>query len=58
MKLLRLLAPLVLAAAASAQDVGTTLPGSFELSDFTQTGARSLADYRGRAVLLEFFAYW
>ena len=40
-----------------AQDVGTTVPG-FVLDDFSQTGAESYDDLVGRAVLLEFFAYW
>lgn len=42
---------------ATGQDVGSYLP-SLELDDFAQTGARSLDDFVGRAVLIEFFAYW
>ena len=29
-----------------------------ELEDFTATQASSLVDLRGRAVLIEYFAYW
>ena len=56
----KLLLPLVLLGAANiaaAQDVGTSLP-VIELEDFTQTPARSFDDFVGRAVLIEFFAYW
>ncbi len=47
-----------LATNASAQvAVGSTLP-NFELKDFAQTKATSVADFTGRAVLYEFFAFW
>ena len=46
----------LLAAGAHAQ-VGSSLP-KVELEGFTQTGAESWEDYAGRAVLIEFFAYW
>ena len=46
-----LLAPVV------AQDVGQSLP-PVELEDFAQTPAKSFDDFLGRAVLIEFFAYW
>ena len=46
-----------LASSAAAQGVGTKLP-AVELEDFTQTPARSFEDYLGRAVLIEFFAFW
>jgi len=43
------------APAAGAPD--KKLP-EFELFDFAQTGASSVADLAGRAVLYEFFAFW
>ena len=43
---------------ASSQEVGTQLPFEFELEDFTQIPARSFDDLKGRAILVEFFAYW
>jgi hypothetical protein len=46
-----------LALPASAQGVGSRIP-EVELADFGQTGAKSFEDYYGRAVLIEFFAYW
>jgi hypothetical protein len=61
---MRLTAILALALAASlgqmaaAQDVGTRLPEELELEDFSATKARSFGDFYGRAVLIEFFAYW
>jgi hypothetical protein len=36
---------------------GGTLPPA-NLEDFGQTKAKSLDDFAGRAVLMEFFAYW
>jgi hypothetical protein len=30
----------------------------FEAEGFTQTKAKSFDDFAGRAVLIEFFAYW
>ena len=56
----RILAPLAVATLAglgSAQQVGSRLP-AVNLSGFSQTGAQSFEDFYGRAVLLEFFAYW
>ena len=50
-------AALLLAAPASAQRPGTALP-EIELTGLTQTPARSFDDFKGRAVLIEFFAYW
>lgn len=38
--------------------VGDTLPGPLALEGFSQTDATSFEDYAGRAVLVEFFAYW
>lgn len=46
-----------LIAPAAAQGVGTPLP-EIELEGFSQTGAKSFDDFFGRAVLIEFFAYW
>jgi hypothetical protein len=47
----------LLATLAGAQDVGSRLP-SIDLKDYTQTQATSFEDFAGRAVLIEFFAYW
>jgi len=52
--------PVLLAALAlpvAAQDVGSTIP-EIELEDYSQTEAESFDDFFGRAVLIEFFAYW
>ncbi len=46
-----------LAQPASAQ-VGMRLPAKVELEQFTQTKATSFEDYHGRALLIEFFAFW
>ena len=45
-------------AVASSQGVGSLLYEGVELDDLTQTGATSYEDFTGRAVLIEFFAYW
>ena len=45
------------AAPAAAQDVGSYLP-ALTLEDFAQTGAKSMDDFVGRTLLIEFFAYW
>lgn len=45
-------------AASSAAQVGSPLPEKIELEDFSQTKATSLDDFRGRALMIEFFAYW
>jgi len=42
---------------ASGQGVGSKLP-ALELEGYSQTPAQSFDDYLGRAVLIEFFAYW
>lgn len=47
---------LLWAASANAQ-VGRPLPPA-AIEGFSQTAARSLDDLVGRAVLIEFFAYW
>lgn len=46
-----------LAAVAPAQQVGSSLE-PIELEGFAQTPAGSYDDFSGRAVLIEFFAYW
>lgn len=54
------LATLAFAAAAlvaPASPAGGQLP-TVELEGFAQTKAKSFDDYAGRAVLIEFFAYW
>ena len=38
--------------------VGSPLPSDLDLEGLTQTKARSLGDFAGRVVLLEYFAYW
>ena len=55
-----LFAPFALAAFAlsvPSARAGGQLP-QVELSDFGQTKAKSFDDFAGRAVLIEFFAYW
>jgi len=47
----------LLATPALAQGVGSKVP-AVELEDFTQTPAKSFEDFQGRAVLIEFFAFW
>ncbi|MCC7015453.1 MAG: hypothetical protein IT454_23035 [Planctomycetes bacterium] len=42
---------------ARAQAPGSKLP-QVELEGFAQTGAKTFDDFLGRAVLIEFFAYW
>jgi hypothetical protein len=46
-----------LALPASTARAGGSLP-AVALDDFGQTKAKSLDDFAGRAVLIEFFAYW
>ena len=48
----------LLGVAAEAQSVGKQVPSTVPLEDFAQTEARSYGDFLGRAVLIEFFAYW
>ncbi len=55
-----LLAPLALLAGLSsldAQGVGSRLP-EIELEGYSKTKAKDFGDFQGRAVLIEFFAYW
>lgn len=57
---LAIFAPLALAALALPlpyAPAGGQLPPA-ELGDFAQTKAKSFDDFAGRAVLIEFFAYW
>jgi hypothetical protein len=64
----RIIRTLLLSVAALGLAAATPLPGppgsarkplpEVELEGFTQTEASSLDDYFGRAVLIEFFAYW
>jgi len=42
---------------ATAQGVGSTIP-QIELEGYSKTEAKSFDDFFGRAVLIEFFAYW
>jgi hypothetical protein len=42
---------------ARAGNVGSPLPET-ELEGFALTEAKSIDDYVGRTILLEFFAYW
>jgi len=54
------LAPLTVAAltlSLPCARAGGQLP-QVELTDFGQTKAKSIDDFSGRAVLIEFFAYW
>ncbi len=41
---------------AAAAGVGDQLDIEFE--DFTATAATSIEDFSGRAILIEYFAYW
>ena len=46
-----------LAVPAHAQAPGSKLP-PVVLEGLSQTGAKTFDDFLGRAVLIEFFAYW
>ena len=56
-----LLAPIALVALAApapeSANIGKSLPPA-SIEGLGQTKAKSLDDYTGRAVLVEFFAYW
>jgi hypothetical protein len=54
---LALAASAFVAEPARAQAPGSKLP-QVELEGLAQTGAKTYEDFLGRAVLLEFFAYW
>lgn len=45
-------------AAVAAPSTGDTVRHTAQVVDFAQTGAESWSDLQGRAVLVEFFAYW
>ena len=47
----------VSSARTPAQVMGSLLPPD-ALQGLSNTGAKSLADYEGRCLLIEFFAYW
>lgn len=51
---------LALGLTASAQlAVGSPMPEeAANLTGFAQTGAKTIGDLTGRAILIEFFAYW
>jgi hypothetical protein len=44
-------------AGAQGPQPGGRLP-KFDLDDMAQTGAKSVDEFAGRAVLIEFFAFW
>lgn len=46
-----------LAAPGVAQGVGSKMP-VVELEGYSQTQAKAFEDFTGRAVLIEFFAFW
>ena len=46
-----------LTATALPAQAGKPLPKA-QLTDFAQTRAKSLDDFKGRLLLVEFFAYW
>ena len=56
--LLPFLLTLALPAAAQRVDVGQAVPEDLVLEGFSQTQATTLEEYTGRAILVEFFAYW
>lgn len=61
MKLHRSFLPVALVAlgaSTSAQDVGSQMPPQVALENFAQIQAKSYDELFGRAVLIEFFAYW
>lgn len=44
-------------ALSGAQGVGSKMP-AVELEGYSNTAAKTYDDFLGRAVLIEFFAYW
>jgi len=52
------LASLAPAAPTAGGGVGDVPENTEQIEDFAQTGAESFADFQGRAILVEFFAYW
>ena len=60
MKMLKhalLAVPLVIGLASPSR-AGDTVKNTAQVADFAQTGAQSWSDLQGRAILVEFFAYW
>jgi hypothetical protein len=60
MKTIRGLATLacfLLPSLSQAQGIGSRLP-VVELEGYTNTAAKSFDEFMGRAVLIEFFAFW
>ena len=39
-------------------DVGDSVENTEQIENFQKTGAETFADFQGRAVLVEFFAFW
>ncbi len=56
MRKLHLLSVLLLSAAVSAQSVGKMLPNA-DITGLSNTKAKTLSEFAGRTLLLEFFAY-
>jgi hypothetical protein len=54
---LTVIACAALAALPQAQGIGTRMPG-VELEGYSNTPAKSYDEFLGRAVLIEFFAFW
>jgi hypothetical protein len=52
------LALVALVLPTTAQGVGSTMPATVELEGYSQTKATGYEEFLGRAVLIEFFAYW
>jgi len=48
----------VLSSVSAAQGVGTSIPDEIVLEDLSGTRATSFDQFQGRAILIEFFAYW
>jgi hypothetical protein len=53
-----LVAGLTATAAAAAAAPGDPVSNTEQVQDFALTGAESWSDLQGRAILVEFFAYW
>ena len=48
----------LLALAGKSQEVGSRIPATLELEGYAGIPVTSFSELAGRAVLLEFFAYW
>ena len=55
--LISILALAAFALPAGSARAGGTVPAA-SLDDFAQTKAKSFDDFAGRAVLMEYFAFW